>query len=220
MRALRTLIGAALAAFSLAGVGRADQIFMSQASFLAQVQPGYYLETFDTEGFRTFGGITTPYTFSADGFSYQAAVNSGLFTVQPTGGTLSLSNTLQSDPLIFNFTSNNVTAVGGNFFLTNTPGDVTTGAVKIDLNDGTSVSLTNADLTGFLGFTSLAPISSLTVTPTSGGDVYSTVDNLIVGAAVPEPGTLALGGCGLVSLAGWVVRRRSHGRAAVGSSVG
>jgi hypothetical protein len=209
MKALRPAVALlALVTFTAAGVGRAraDVIYTDRAAFLANVQPGFYLETFDSlpQGF-----LPSPLSFSGSGFSYTASAVGDFFNVGPPGDVW-LSTNLQSAPIVFQFTSGNVTAVGGSFFLTNTPGDPTTGMLTVGLNDGTSVTLTNVPSDSFLGFISTSGfITSLTVTPISGGDIYATVNNFIIGQAVvvPEPNSLALFGI-VVTAAGYLARRR------------
>ncbi|HLK55431.1 MAG TPA: hypothetical protein VKU00_02645, partial [Chthonomonadaceae bacterium] len=98
-------------------------VYTDQATFLANVQSGYYLETFDSQPINT--QVPSPLSFSSNGFSYTASVPD---LTSPSGpgnffnvGTVSdvwLSTDLQGDPITFNFTSGNVTAVGGNFFNT------------------------------------------------------------------------------------------------------
>jgi hypothetical protein len=192
-----------------------DQTYTDLATFLANVQPGYYLETFDS--FPAFGSVSTPHSFSGgagNSFSYDATAASGLFSVAvpPPDGDVSLSTTNEADPIIFTFTSGNVTAVGGYFFPTDINGNIMAGTINVALDDGTNVNVVNGDLTTFLGFTTTGPIASLTLTDPS--DPFVTVDDLYVGAggaqgaAVPEPATLALAGLGLLSLVGYRCRRK------------
>jgi hypothetical protein len=196
---------------------RADIIYTNQASFLANVQPGFYLETFDTEGFPNFGSIPTPTVFSQNGFTYSANTPgpNGLFTLfEPPGGpSIALSTTDPDVPIVISFTSGNVTAVGGTFFLADTTGNIINGNVTVTLDDGTSVTLANQDVSSFLGITTSSPISSLTFDVSNGpqpGNEFVTMDNFYVGSAVPEPSTLALAGVGLATVGGWYLLRRQR----------
>ena len=171
---------------------QATTIYTNQAAFLAATQPGYYLETFNS--LPQFTQLASPLNFSSNGFTYNAtAPTAGFFNIGPSGDTW-LSTFHEFDPIIFNFTSNNVTSVGGFFFLTDLTGNVAGGTVTVTLNNGKMFSITDASSTSFIGFTTGVPIQSLTVTPPSGGAtlVFATVNDFITGKAVPETGRSAL----------------------------
>ena len=185
---LLILISLALSAMT----ARATATYTNQAAFLAATQPGYYLETFNS--LPQFTQLASPLSFSSSGFSYNAtAPTAGFFNLGPTGDTW-LSTFHEFDPIIFNFTSNNVTSVGGFFFLTDLTGNVAGGTVTVTLNNGKMFSITDASSTSFIGFTTGVPIQSLTVTPPSSGAtlVFATVNDFITGKAVPETGSSAL----------------------------
>ena len=181
----------------------ATTIYTNQAAFLAATQPGYYLETFNS--LPQFTQLASPLSFSSNGFSYNAtAPTAGFFNLGPSGDTW-LSTFHEFDPIIFNFTSNNVTSVGGFFFLTDLTGNVAGGTVTVTLNNGKMFSISDASSTSFIGFTTGVPIQSLTVTPPSSGAtlVFATVNDFITGKAVPETGSSALLlGLGMVGLLG------------------
>jgi hypothetical protein len=193
---------------------RATAIYTNQTAFLAATQPGYYLETFNS--LPQFTQVPSPLSFSTNGFSYNAtAPTAGFFNLGPSGDTW-LSTFHEFDPIIFNFTSNNVTAVGGFFFLTDLTGNVAGGTVTVTLNNGKMFSITDASSTSFIGFTTRVPIQSLTVNPPPGGStlVFATVNDFITGKTVPETGSSALLlGLGMVGLLGvgrafrWVKQR-------------
>src|SRR5437763_2605400 len=105
-----------------------------------------------------------------------------------------LSTFHEFDPIIFNFTSNNVTAVGGFFFLSYLTGNVGGGTVTVTLNNGKMFSITDASSTSFIGFTTGVPIQSLTVTPPSSGAdlIFASVNDFITGKPIPETGSSAL----------------------------
>ena len=171
---------------------QATTIYTNQAAFLAATQSGYYLETFNS--LPQFTQLASPLNFSSNGFTYNAtAPTAGFFNIGPSGDTW-LSTFHEFDPIIFNFTSNNVTSVGGFFFLTDLTGNAAGGTVTVTLSNGKMFSVTDASSTSFIGFTTGVPIQSLTVTPPSSGAtlVFATVNDFITGKAVPETGSSAL----------------------------
>src|SRR5438270_8543093 len=182
---------------------QATTIYTNQAAFLAATQTRYYLETFSS--LPQFTQLASPLSFSSSGFSYNAtAPTAGFFNIGPTGDTW-LSTFHEFDPIIFNFTSNNVTSFGGFFFLTDLTGNAAGGTVTVTLNNGKMFSITDASSTSFIGFTTGVPIQSLTVTPPSSGAtlVFATVNDFITGKAVPETGSSALLlGFGMAGLVG------------------
>jgi hypothetical protein len=168
------------------------------------VQPGYYFEDFSTTG------NANSINFSKNGFSYTASALSGLgeFTV-PGANVPSLSTNLNHlIPITFEFTSSNVTAVGGTFFMEDIHGNVINGTIVLGLSDGTSVVLQNQTLNSFEGFTSDTNITSLTVSPRTAN--YASVAGFYVGAqaVVPEPASITLLGVGAVGLLGYTLRPR------------
>jgi hypothetical protein len=179
----------------------ATTIYTSQAAFLAHTQPGYYLETFDS--LPRFTTLNSPLSFFTNGFSYTASANNdGFFNVGPMGDVW-LSTFDHSTNIVFDFTSSNVTAVGGNFFLTDIPGNVVSGTITVELDNGTTFSVSDPSANSFVGFTTSSPIHSLTFTPPAFGasEIFATANNFITGASVPESGsTLPLIGIGLASI--------------------
>src|ERR1051326_8293970 len=96
-------------------------VYNDLTSFLANVQSGYYQESFDTQPqfFPYFG----PLSFSSNGFDYTASTIGDDFgeffnvgTSDAFGNPLDvwLSTELSGEPITFDFTSGNVTAIGGN----------------------------------------------------------------------------------------------------------
>lgn len=170
-------------------------------TFLGQVAPGYYLETFD--GVST-GTTADPLNFSSGGFTYDATVNIGnFFNVDSGGGDVWLSVEVGStQDITFTFTSGNVTAVGGYFFGTNLSGTPTGGNVSVQLNDGTVANLVGATDATFVGFVSNVPITSITMSTSD----YDAVNDLYVGSlVVPTPAAMP---AGLIALGAMTLRRR------------
>jgi hypothetical protein len=188
----------------------AATIFSDQSAFVAALQPGFYLEDFS--GFSG-GFLSAPHDFSQGGFAYTASATQGLFVVSSISNALSTN--VSNDPLTFDFTSGNVTAVGGLFYPTALDGSLATGNIELALSDGTDVNLTDPGITSFTGFITSGGvlITSLTVSPQS--TQFATVDNFYVGAAatpeaVPEPSMGAF--LGLILLAIACMRALSRAR--------
>lgn len=208
------LAAAALLTSGLAASARANQVFNDQTLFLATLEAGSYTETFNNG--LPLGYMSSPHPFSGGGFSYSASTPNGFYNLLDPGDSTNtdvwLSTNQLVDPIVFTITSGNVTAIGGFFFLTNGQPAVTSGTVTATLGDGTTELISSPGPSNFVGFTTSSGIASLTITPSSG--TYATVNDLTVGqaqvAAVPEPGTLALGltALGLGGLAS-LRRRRS-----------
>jgi hypothetical protein len=198
------------------GGAKAGLIF-DQATFVASLQPGYYLEDFSS--LVGPGVIPAPLNFSGGGFAYTATAPGDFYAVQtPSGsGNYVLSTSSAADTITLTFTSGNVTAVGGYFFVTDLFGDIAPGAITLQFSDGTQVNLTNQDLSTFTGYLSEGPLitSLLIFASQADGEAWPTVDNLYVGAGIPpengvipEPSTLLLFGGGLTSLALLRLRRK------------
>lgn len=184
---VQTFTLATLTCLLLTGTVPAATVFTGQGSFLSMLAPGYYLETFQN---------TNPPTYLFGGFGYTATVSGG--TIYDSGSFIGNFNQAQSFTLTF--TTGNVTAVGGNFYLADINDVFQSEPLTITLSDGTTDTFTPATVDGFRGYaTNGTLITSLTMSVSPGGR-FNTLDNLIVGAAIPEPagtglllGSLALG---------------------------
>ncbi len=201
------------AALALGAIpARADLTFTDQTSFLANVQPGYYLENFNTlPGYTDLG---SPLSFSGNGFSYDAIAVDGVYTTQAIAGDVALSTFNSGQSLTIAFTGAPVTAVGGNIYGSDINGIYTPGAITMQLANGDSITLPDPTPTSFAGFITSSPIVSLAIFPENFDPGYwATLDNLIVGVsavpAVPEPSTMTIGAvCGLAMLAFAFARSR------------
>jgi hypothetical protein len=157
-------------------------VYTTKASFLANVQSGYYEETFASVG----GGPVQMLSFGPiNGFAYDVTASTGQLFNDPG----LISTDLAGDQLVLTFIGSPVTAVGGNFWATDIAFNVIPSNVTITLSDGTIekyLAVANSD---FRGFTSAVPITKVTIdaadTP---ANAWATMDNLIVGVA-------AGGGC-------------------------
>jgi hypothetical protein len=174
----------------------AATLYTNSASFISQLEPGYYLENFNA---KSGGALASGTTFTNGLYTYTVSTSdtNGLYItpVSGVGGSNALSTNDTGFNIVVNFTSNNVTAVGGNFFLTDVSGDPIANSFSIGLSDGTTVNLTstNSALTSpFEGFAAAdsTSITSLSFTmPISSTNRYATIDNLYVGnkKRIPEP---------------------------------
>jgi hypothetical protein len=184
---------------------RADQVYTDLNTFLANVGGNYYLENFNSlpQGPSPTNVLNFPLSGGAvNGFSYSVSTSSPLNSLYgiTVNGTPALSTDF-NDSLTFDFTGADTTAVGGFFFLTDVNGNVVpVGSLTLTLDDGTTATVTNPSPTGFIGFTTDAPIASLTVTPGDNSSLV-TLEGFYAGVAVPEPASVSLLGCGVLGLA-------------------
>jgi len=199
MQTAHRLISAAVLAVLAAPSFADTTTYTDSAAFMASLGGSSYTETFT--------GLASPdgaAAFSGSGFSYTVSAASGLYATGDFLGTSQID-----EALTINFTSGNVKAVGGNFFVTNISDAFQSVSVKLTLSDGTIAMFTPSSINdSFRGFSSTQTISSLTFSA-PGVSMYATVDNLTVGTvtAVPEPASWALMGLGLAGM-GAIARRR------------
>jgi hypothetical protein len=183
---------ATLAVLAAAGTANAA-VFTSSAAFLPNLAPGFYLENFS----GVVAGPAASLNFGpVNGYSYtvgtQAGAVSGLYN---DPGLISHDNA--NDRIVVTFTGAPVTAIGGNFWSSDINFAAIPATVTLSLSDGTNEVFNSTSAADFRGFTSLVPITSMSIdasdTPTF---AWSTMDNLYVGAAIPAPGSIALMGLG------------------------
>jgi|GEM_PF-5424211 len=158
-------------------------VYTDRTAFLAAIGATFYEEAFT--GIPT-GAVNSPLPFSGSGYSYtvytQAGAASGLYN---DPGIISTDQA--ADQIVITFTTP-VNAVGGNFWATDISVAPTGTPVVVTLSDGTVETVTVSGSSTFRGFTTSAPITSLTIdapeaTPGSPPYYWSTLDNLIVGSA-------------------------------------
>jgi hypothetical protein len=208
-------VGATIVSLGMAAApALAATVFTDEAAFLSNVQGGSYLETFDS--LAVGSNIGTSLNFSGNGFSYEAtAINPdpslNEFFNAASAGDVWLSTFAANTPIVFNFTSGNVSAISGAFFPNDVNGAVTPGSVSLTLSDGTSQTLTNTNDTSFIGF--LANPGTVFTSLTISSDqpfvpgYFPTVNNLRVGTAatpIPTPALLP----GLIGMGVAVWRKR------------
>ena len=165
------------------GGGAGPAVFTDRTAFLAAIGAGFYEEAFTSIPTQA---VTTPMVFTSGGFSYsvftQAGAVSGLYN---DPGIVSTDNA--GDQIVITFTTP-VNAVGGNFWATDISVQPTGSPVVITLSDGTIETVTVSGSGTFRGFTTAAPITSLTIdapeaSPGVAPFFWATLDNLIVGSA-------------------------------------
>ena len=178
-------------------------VYTDEASFVAQLQPGYSLETFTGLGPWQYIGPDLDFG-SGDYAGHAHAQLDVMWAILEGAVTAGRSD----DHILMTFGSA-VTAVGGNFTAVDDVFMVVPSEIVLTLADSTQVT-TNS--WGFVGFISPgAPIVSLDVFCPDGalyGAIMPTIDNIYTGSAIPEPEPsllIALAG-GLGSLL--VLRRR------------
>ncbi len=152
------------------------------------------------ENFASYSGYYASGLAGGTGDSSWTAAASG--DLYSDGGIMSTNTAIQ--PMTFTFASDNVFAIGGNFFNTNTDFSMGGGFVSVAVS-GVSYVLSSAAVGNFAGFISTSgAIHSITITPFGAGaaGTYASTDHVQVGV-IPSPAVLALG-----ALAGMVSRRR------------
>jgi hypothetical protein len=189
----RGLGTALLAAFALEA-SALTTVVTDPAVFAATLQPGAYTENFNG-GVVDFG---PSFGFASGAYAYTvtAGAGSSVYLSGSVVGNLSANRTLR-----ISFTGAAPTAVGGEFFVSNAGDEFVPGAaLTVTLSDGHSSSYTPASAAEFRGFVSSLPIAWIEFSAPGVG-LYNSIDRLIVGSAVPEPGAallMALGACGLL----------------------
>ncbi|MFO0892394.1 MAG: hypothetical protein U0790_25045 [Isosphaeraceae bacterium] len=176
-------------ALVIAGSAAAETIvYTDEARFLSQVLPGSYTETFTS---LADGSYRSPLDFSGNGFAYTVrSLGDFLVMDEPPIKWLS-GGILAGDVIRIEFTSGNVTAIGGDFFTLDSGRNLAIPSfVQIDLSDGTRITVNDPTPDTFRGFISSTPIASILLTPDP--KFFATISRLTVGAAVPEPPSLVL----------------------------
>ena len=202
------------AVICLPGMALAGTLIFDETTFLTDIQPGYYLEDFNS--LTNNGSNPASLTFGpVNGFSYTAsATGANAAGLYPLNSALSLNDSRST--LLITFTGAPVTAVGGQFFPTDFAGNDTNGNMLVTFSDGTQQLITMSNLTRpFLGYSvsldgpSIASLSFNNNNWPTNDQNFPTIDHLYAGTQVPIPGALVLLGAGMVRLVAYRRRKRA-----------
>ncbi len=174
--------------FDGTGGGGGAGTYDDRATFITHVGSGFFENPFDD----AVPGLSDDLNYSQGGFAYTVGtetpcdMGTGDGCLYNDTGLISTSSA--TDQIVVTFTGNPVTAVGGNFWATDINVVPTGTSIVITLSDGTTETFSPPDQTGFRGFTTAVPITSITIDapdddPVNGPFYWSTMDNLIVGSA-------------------------------------
>ena len=183
--------------------------------FTSLLGPGYFQSDFSTLGSGPQAAATVTLNGGAPvlGVDFSTrnpadtAVGGGLYVINSAGLPKVLSTMSGGDALTV---TGSFSAIGGNWFLSNSADAFTPGGVTLTFSDGTSFTISSTALgNSFRGFISDTPLSFVIIKPaTSGGGAFVSMDNLSV-SLVPEPSGMVCLLSGL-SLLGFHRRRSQH----------
>ena len=188
-------------------------VFTSESSFLAATT-GAGTDSFDDLAVQSYAG---PLSRTAGAHSYEVSAGpaSNLLYGAGTGTDGWLSTNIATDSITFSNFGAGVYAAGAYFFNTDIAGEfLRRGNVTVTATDSSgSVSQIKyfPTTSNYFGFVSDTTLVSLTVTSAALSiNVWPTVDDFSLAAAVPEPTSYAmlLAGMGVL---GFVARRRRQG---------
>lgn len=193
----------AVVGFAAANV-QAAVSFTDQASFVAALNAGYLVEDFES---RTGQVYAAPLAISNGTFGASISTSAQALLVFNMGAddylTTSITTAGFSAPITIAFTTGNVTAFGGNFFVESAFGGVVAGTVTVAFSDGSVFPLVNQTSTSFFGYVGDAPIASVTISPDA-SQRFVGIDDLHIGSS-PIPGPAS---AGLLAVAAALTGRR------------
>lgn len=160
-------------------------LYTDRATFLTRVEPGYFDNPFTNVTVRTFG---IGYRYRQGELAYTLAtdllpIDGGGFLAYTMPGVITTYDARAK--IVVTFTGGEVTAVGGDFWATDADEVPIPMSVTVALSDGTSETFAASDRTEFRGFTTTAPIASVTIESEDSSSPailsWTAMDNLIVG---------------------------------------
>lgn len=160
-------------------------LYTDRAAFLTRVEPGYFDNPFTNVTVNSFG---IGYRYRQGELAYTLAtdllpIDGGGFLSYTMPGVITTYDARAK--IVVTFTGGEVTAVGGNFWATDVDEMPSPMNVTVTLGDGTQETFVAAGRSEFRGFTTTAPIASVTIesqdsiAPTIVS--WTVMDNLIVG---------------------------------------
>lgn len=155
--------------------GSTPGVYTDRTLFMAEVAPGAL-----QPAFTQIGSISEPAVFSNAGYAISIASSNANGLFGEPGGIITPNNA--GVDLVVTFTSGSVTAVGGNFWITNASVAPVVSSVTIELSDGTSETYSATGPSDFRGFITAAPITRITFRGTGLDVQWSTLANLVVGS--------------------------------------
>ncbi len=90
--------------------------YSSATDFFAVIGPDYYLESFDSLAVGTL--LSGPLNFASGAYSYSASSGTEFYNQEVGSGDVAMSTNTALYSIVFTFLGANITAVGGNFWLT------------------------------------------------------------------------------------------------------
>lgn len=167
--------------------------FTDHASFLAALNPGHLSEDFEA---RVGEVYAAPLAISNGTFSASLSTSAQALLVFDKAGddylTTSINTTGFSAPITIAFTSGNVTAFGGNFFVESAFGAVVPETVTLTFSDGSVFPLSAQTTSSFFGYVGDAPLASVSISPNA-SHRFVGLDDLCIGSSpIPAPACASL----------------------------
>jgi hypothetical protein len=212
------LLAGAVLAIAASGAANAAITVYNAASTFGAATGALTLGVDSFNDLTTDNAIATPLSRAAGAFGYTATASTSTFYAAGAAADRWLTTDTPSAVMTFSgFTD--ISAISGLFFDSNINGGFAAGAIKVTVTDSlgatSAVTISNATVSSFEGFTSNGFITSLqvqAVQPNRVGFLWPTLNTLTLGgrsasAAVPEPAAWAMMIFGL-GMAGATLRAR------------
>lgn len=160
----------------------AASLYTTEPSFVAAIGASQsYLN--DLNDLTVQERFAHPLGYSANGFAYSIITNPQFHLVSLIGALTTADTNAEID---VSFTSGNVRAVGGWFYLTDSNGAPVSGSVTITLSDGTTAGVgVSSNAPPFTGFVSSGPLITLLAVRSEAAGGYPTLDHFYVAEGIP-----------------------------------